>query len=81
MKMRIQADLIFNNPQDATLCFASLKKLTKALVTLNEGADMQEQSYITLHPCHHDTDPKKPCEITEAWTSHEEPPPPIPPPF
>jgi len=80
MKMRIQADLIFNHPADAAAALAYLKQRTNQLGSLNTASSNEEASFIIMHPCRHEEPGPPPCEVSDAWTNASIPPAEPPPP-
>jgi hypothetical protein len=63
MKNRVRIDVSFENEADALALMASVKGLTGKAVSINEGSDNEEISFIEHELCGHDEG--KPCTRLE----------------
>ena len=64
MLYRLRVDLCFNEEVSANGVFEKAKAiLGKAVKIAVKGDGLPEVSFIEVHKCYHDEDPRKPCEI------------------
>lgn len=65
MNYRIQANIIFPNPQQATAAYNALSALFQFAITLNPGTDHAEHSLISYHACQHGQPQSSPCTVID----------------
>lgn len=69
MFYRITVDLLFHDSDPANDILEEARRRIDSSFTLHPGQTNQERGFILYQKCHHDTDPRRPCDILEHHLS------------